>query len=443
MHRLPKVLPTSIALLCCFLLLAACGSDDEGGDVENSTTPTPAATGTPLVSASATRIPTGESTPSGTLTLSIWWPDTLYPADADVLDRQISEFVSIGDTRIDVDFRRKRAQDVGGIMSTLRSSSQVAPDAMPDVTLIRRQDLLSAFQDDLIQPLDGLIPAVIIGDLYDVALELGQLDGQIYGLPYMVGIEYLASMSALGNAGDTMTGMTYQMLLDGEANLIFPGGRVNGVNDTFYVQYLSAGGTEPEDDGTIAVNRSALLDTLSFYEDARELGLVGEEILDFDSTSDYQLEFATGEFELAVVDSTTYLTLRAEGSDLHAAYIPTESGAPVSTISGWMWVVTTKDANRQALAGDFISWMMEPDRQREFASVVHMLPSQQSVLQALGGDIVDVLLMDNILENAVIPLTDSSGGIVARAMQSAFVSVVSGESTALEATEFVLDQVDD
>ena len=106
-----------------------------------------------------------------------------------------------------------------------------------------------------------------------------------------------------------------------------------------------------------------------------------------------------------------------------------------------MWVITTDDADQQALAAEFIDWMMQPTRHSTFASAINMLPSQQSVLQSLDEDLTDTLLLDNILENAVLPLTDNTGGVFARAIQNAFVSVVSGASTAEEATNVVLEQI--
>ncbi|MGV2436409.1 MAG UNVERIFIED_CONTAM: hypothetical protein LVT10_17195 [Anaerolineae bacterium] len=66
---------------------------------------------------------------------------------------------------VSVKVRTKRVSDVGGIMSTLRTAREVAPSALPDMTLLRRQDLLDAVQRGLVQPLDGLVPTSMIDDL--------------------------------------------------------------------------------------------------------------------------------------------------------------------------------------------------------------------------------------------------------------------------------------
>ena len=440
-NRLMRNLRLAICLVLFVTVLSACetAATDSPPDVQASDTPPP--TGTALAASSATRIPTGEPTPATNLSLRIWWPDTLYPVDAELLDEQIREFVSASPIAMGIDFRRKRTQDVGGIMSTLRSASRVAPDALPDLTLIRRQDLVSAAQENLIVPIDGLISNVIVTDLYDAALALGQFQGETYGLPYMVEVEHLAYRIDSTNEGQGSPQFTFAEVLENRMPFVFAGGQATGVNNVFYVQYLDAGGTIPDREGTIQPNQDALLTTLSFYEDARRLGIIDESILEFSRVSDYQLGLAIGEHDTAVVDSTTFFVLRAEENDLQAAHIPTQSGNPIGTVGGWMWVITTDDADQQALAAEFIDWMMQPTRHSTFASAINMLPSQQSVLQSLDEDLTDTLLLDNILENAVLPLTDNTGGVFARAIQNAFVSVVSGASTAEEATNVVLEQI--
>ena len=431
----------AIVITGVVLVATACDNAAPTNSALPQPSDTPAPTGTALSTNSATRMPTGEPTPDTNLSLRIWWPDTLYPDNADFLDQQIREFVSASPFDVGIDFRRKRTQDVGGIMSTLRSASRVAPDALPDITLIRRQDLVSAAQENLIFPIDDLISNVVEADLYDSALALGEFQGVTYGLPYLVEVEHLAYRGDPDVEEPELNEFTFDEILDKQVNFVFAGGRANGVNNVFYVQYLDAGGTLPDADGTIQPNRDALLSILSFYENARRLGIVDERILEFSRVSDYQLGLVTGEYDAAVVDSTTFFMLRADENDLQAAYIPTESGSPIGVIGGWMWVITTDDADQQELAAEFIDWMMQSERQSTFAGMVNMLPSQQSVLQSLNEDLTDALLLDNILENAVLPLTDNNGGVFARAMQNAFVSVITGENTAEEATDAVFDQL--
>jgi hypothetical protein len=84
--------------------------------------------------------------------------------------------------------------------------------------------------------------------------------------------------------------------------------------------------------------------------------------------------------------------------------------------------------------------MMDVDRQRDYAEAINRLPSERSALLNLDVDPDYITLLDTILLNARLPLTDGGGSVIARAMQTGLTAVLSGESTAEEATQAVIDQ---
>ena len=53
--------------------------------------------------------------------------------------------------------------------------------------------------------------------------------------------------------------LSFDDMLSGEVAFLFPAARANGLNQTFYLQYLAAGGVTP-DDGVMSVNEDALHD---------------------------------------------------------------------------------------------------------------------------------------------------------------------------------------
>lgn len=428
------------------LILVACGNADS--TPATSPTMTVADAGTPSGNGQGTAIPTVVTTPVNSQDLVLWWPETLAPSDlpdvTDLLNQQIGAFDASEEGDIGIDFRLKRYHDAGGILSTLRTATEVAPGALPDLTLIRRAELVSAAQAGLIYPLEGFVSSAIIGDLFDPALALGQVDGRIYGLPYVLDV-MLTTYRISDDRGENVTTLTtwaFDDVLSRETTLVFPAGPVTGVNNTFYLQYLDAGGTPPRSDGTMRLNEEALLTTLEFYEQAYALGIIDRQVLDYQSISDYQSALVLGEFDAAIVDSSTYLNLRHENQDFRPAPIPTESGQPISIIDGWMWVVTTGNADRQSLAARFLNWMMDTSSQREYAEAIRMLPSQRSALRGME-ELVNLELMNEIIASTIIPPPESSGGTLARAMQNALNTVLTGESTAAEAVQVVLSQITD
>jgi ABC-type glycerol-3-phosphate transport system substrate-binding protein len=396
-----------------------------------------------------TAIPTAEATPTNAQSLVLWWPEALAPADSpdviDLLNQHIGAFDTAEESNIDIEFRLKRYQDAGGIMSTLRTASAVAPGALPDLTLIRREELVAAVQAGLVYPLEGFVSSAIIGDLYDPALALGQVDGQIYGLPYMLDVLLLVYRTSETDSADSavIADWTFNDILSRGNSIVFPAGQVTGVNNTFYLQYLAAGGTPPRSDGTMRLNEEALLTTLEFYEQSHSLGLIDSRVFDYTNVSDYQPALALGEYDAAIVNSSMYLSLSRDEPNLRPAPIPNASGQPISIVNGWMWVVTTGNLDRQSLTSRFLNWMMDTSSQREYAEAIHMLPSQRSALHSMGEDVAYLDLMDEIVANAIIPPPENAGGTLARAMQNALNAVLSGETTAVEATQAIINQMTD
>ncbi|GAB4521201.1 MAG: hypothetical protein OHK0046_32280 [Anaerolineae bacterium] len=420
--RVNRILP----LLLGGLLLAGCG----GGTADSPAQPTLA---TPLPT--PTSLPTSAPTPfmsEATLPpvsqLTIWWPEPLAPVDqaevTEVLNAQIEAFGSAEDSIVNIEFRLKRPQEVGGVMQTLRSASQVAPGALPDLTLMRREDMLVAAADGLIYPLEGLISSGIIGDLYAPALALGRYEGQIYGLPYMLDVRHIAYRPR----PVTSTQWSFDGIVESGIQWAFPVGRTAGVNDTLYLQYLDAGGTPPDAEGNFTLNAAALEQVLLYYENAGET--LSENVVSYTTQADYLPDLAAGRLQAGVLDSTTFLQLREEDNRLLAAPIPTLSGDASATLNGWMWVLTTTNSEQQAQAARFLNWMMEADRQRQYAETIAMLPSQRSVLQSL-----DVVFMNTLVENAVVPPRGSSS--LTRVIQNAVTRVLNGDVSAAQAVQEV------
>lgn len=430
--------------------LSACADRGASGQIPITPTPiTPTTNGTPTAIPPIPLAPLTPEAPPPHLPLSLWWPDILAPTDraevTETLNQQISAFIDNQDELIDFHFRIKRyTNEQGGLMPTLRATSGVATGALPDLTLIRRSDLLTAVDAGLIYPIDGLMSASIIGNLYPSALELGQVGGMLYGLPYMLDVQHMIyTQQALDKIGDTPLTSFEDVLADG-LSIIMPTRRTLGLNLTFYAQYTHALNntfTTPEE--LLPVNQPALETVLTFYENAFEQGLVDSSLLEYINISDYSSFMLNDDrFDTALVTSTMYLTQRYNGrDDLHAFSIPTHDGDATGILNGWMWVVTTANPERQALVGEFINWMMDTTRQAEFANLTRTLPSQQPALYLTDSDYMPIDTYHAILSNAIVALPDSFSNLTVRTLQNAFIQVLSGETGASDATESAIEQI--
>ncbi|MBZ0291256.1 MAG: extracellular solute-binding protein [Anaerolineae bacterium] len=399
----------------------------------------PILTNTPMsVAQDATVTPTVTLAPTeaGPVRLSVWWPEPLAPLDngdaVDVLSEQISAF-QVAQGNVEVELRWKNEADPGGILSTLRTASPVAPGALPDLTLLRREDLLEAVESGLVHPLEGKITSAVLGDLYSRALQLGQVDGGLFGLPYALEIQQMVYQES-----EESVSWRFADILEARQSFVFPAGGTDGLNNLFFAQYLAAGGTPPSG-GTLNLDEEALRTTLDFYEQAVAEGLIDPVVLSYTSTEDYLAGLVSGTLNAGVIYSTDYLSMLSENQQLAFGPIPTVNGTPTSDIDGWMWVLTTPNADRQELAVRFLNWMMNADRQGTYTRTVFMLPSQRSALQQWGDSPYNAFIRE-VMTNATLPLAENDGGSIARALQTAFTSVITGQSSSEDATRTLVDQ---
>ena len=375
-----------------------------------------------------TPVPTPAPPPPTRLT--IWYPEPLAsPGNADatqVIEAQVLEFADQFDDVV-VDVRVKKVEDVGGILSTLQSASMVAPGALPDLTLVRRSDLILAVRDQLIQPIDELS---VFSQLTEPIQAVGLIDEVAYGLPYMLELQTTVFRPQTDQEYDSWR---YDEVLSREEPFIFPASPDRDINTILFLQYLFAGGTMPNN-GDIVINSTALRRVLRFYENLQKADLIDESILSYNTPEDYQSAFMNEEFDVAVFNSSAYLSMQEQEPQLQIAPIPTHVGEAAAMLDGWMWVLVSSDADQQALARDYLEWVSNPNRQVEYAETIAMLPSQTVVWEDyLAG--VDVDMMLDLVENALLPFLESDNTTLSRIIEDAFVAVIRDGLTANEAAE--------
>ena len=379
--------------------------------------------------------------------LKVWLPAPLIPdesATAFLLLSEHTETFSLNNN-IAVEYRLKDIGSVGGIMSSIRSASEVAPGALPDITLIRRRDFTPTQARQYLQSMESLFSSSLINDL-DNALEFGQipLEGGValYGLPYFFEVLHAVHTQPIAELGSRLS---FDDVLANEATMLFPAARTSGLNQTFYLQYLAAGGTAPGN-GAMVIDEDALLAVLSFYEALVNRGLVSADVPTYQTPAAYQSVFLNSaeQLQIAIFSSSTYLSmLEQQERQLYAANIPTANGNSLATRDGWLWVIVTPDLARQTYSARFLEWMTDPAFHAAFAKALHQLPSQPAILHDSLPENVDHAFFEALLYSGVLPLPESEGGTAPRIMQEALIQVLHDETTAASATQHVMNQLGD
>ena len=389
---------------------------------------TPAVTPTPAIE-------------TGTLTVRVWWPDELYPSEGseaeDLLLQQFEGFRT-SYTAYDLVVRRKRADGLGGILPTLRTARTVAPGAMPDLTLMRYSDMVTAVTEGLIVPLNAIVPADLVDDnLLGPARALGEFGGQLYGVPYVLNFYHTAYRASLLDGPL----LTFDEVLDAQPVYAFPAGSGVGslVNWTVLTQYLAAGGRLVDETGAAVLDSDPLLTVLAYYEAGVAEGLFPATLLEATDVASYWPDFANAATNMLNLDAFTYLQNKDLVQNVGLAALPTAAGQPLTLLDGWVWVMTTQDPDHQNQALAFVSWMMRVNPQSLLTEAMGVLPSQRRALRLWDNETYVDFAQELIASGRVIP-SAQRGGPAAAALQAGFAAVLQG-SPAEQAAESALAQL--
>jgi ABC-type glycerol-3-phosphate transport system substrate-binding protein len=118
-----------------------------------------------------------------------------------------------------------------------------------------------------------------------------------------------------------------------------------------------------------------------------------------------------------------------------------QAGQPTTLLNGWLWVITTANADRKMMAAAFLEWMMEAGGQADYTEAIHMLPSQRAAMRQLDINPLYVDFVTQLLGNAILLPPEIGSSPTARAMQNALAAVLSGQRSAEQAAQDVLNQL--
>jgi ABC-type glycerol-3-phosphate transport system substrate-binding protein len=370
--------------------------------------------------------------------IRVWWPDTLYALEeervSDLLENQIEEFNRLN-PGYDGELRIKKHDGLGSSLSTMLAAQEVAPDAIPDLVLLSRADLLTAVNSDLIRPIDDWVPDAIRDDLLPGVLQLGEVGEMLYGLPYAVTVQHAVyDLSAFDEAPTS-----FAAVLEGEQPFLLPTMPPNEqeVNDIVLAQYLAAGGRLADDAGVPTLYEDPLREVLTFYEEGLQNDVFTPELMDYSSPLEYWSRLAQGNIPLAIVDSTLYVQRRDVLDRTGVTSIPTADGESMVVVDGWLWALISEDAEQRRGALAFLESLISAEPMADYTEAFGILPARQRALRiwSLTSYTTQVTAwMDNII---IIPI-DQRNNIAAQLLNTALMAVMEGTS-ADEATDDALN----
>lgn len=434
--RRPSLLPwLLIALLALFL--AAC----DGAQGETSATVTATAT----IEAAATAEPTPQSNttpvtvpapppPQQAITLTVWTrpevaPDTEQPGGA-VLLEQLNTFEQQR-PNLSLHVEVKATTGQGGALSYLRSGRNVAPAILPDLLLLPATQLVDAVNEGLVYPIGDALPPDAFAALYPAAQALSQVDGATYGYPYtFTNLQHLVYDTA------TITRTlpsTWPALLAAESDIrfIFPAVGQDGAIFTLQL-YLDAGGTLRNEAGQLALQPEPLAEALRQIEQSAAAGRILAESAETGTLNQAWQVFQNTTANIVLSNGTTYRQQQNPAGRYAFGRLPGLSQSLPLRPGALLWVVTTPDPVRQALALELLNWLSTPDNLAAWSYAAYNVPARADALTMWPGEDAHSTFLVNNLPDAR-PFPTAANTTLLAALATATENVAAGVQTSTAA----------
>jgi len=409
-------------LICLSLVASGCQVIFPPGP----STPTPRPTSTPA-GRPATPTPTSAPAlaPSGPVTLTMWLPDSLVlPANVQtsaVLSQQIAAFVAAR-TDIRVQTQIKLSQGTGSLLELIRTAAPVAPSSLPDVALLDLANVAATAQAGLLQPVNELVPADVLTDLFPFA-EIGHVDDRWVAVPYVTDMEHLAYNSVRISSPP----ITWAQALPDTQPLLFPAGVSGGmVSDALLAQYAAAGGGWLDASGQPVLSTAALSLMLYQLQDAEQIGWISTSVLNFSSADDTWTAYLGSPTQMAVVRASRFISPRVFASVTSPAPLPGPGEAARSIARGWALIVPTRDPARISAAASLVAWLASPENEAILARAANLLPARRAAFDYWYPSEPYTTFARQELERAIPPPPPQAARVMGPAIQKAVADVLGG-----------------
>jgi ABC-type glycerol-3-phosphate transport system substrate-binding protein len=406
-------------------VLAACQSAPERV-ATNTPTPTQAPDQTPVPQ-------TPTPAPDEPITLTLWLPTRFLPQEGntayDVLHRQLTVFARTEDG-VPVRLAVKQDHGPGGLLDLLRTASPVAPAVLPDIIALDSVDLETAARAGLLQPIDALLPADLINDLFPFARDLVTINGETFGLIYSADVEHLITMS------NDPAPTNWLDLLDTKQRYVFaPHDGSKNVSDAVLAHYLSSAGSLVDDQGKAVLKPLALQSLLENYQMAQQQGELPSNFQDLTGPDDAWAAWRTTRNGLAQIQATRYLSVEDQLPNAHVASIPGLLRTAPSIGRGWAFAIVTRDQRRQTAASHLLQYLLAPQNNGEWTQAAGVLPGSQGALGAWDqAQTYTGFIRDQLLQAHAAPL-NAVANVIQPALRKALDDVLAGRATPVEAAQ--------
>ncbi len=287
--------------------------------------------------------------------LVIWVPPQFDPSqntkESKILTDLIGKFTE-EHPGVNITFRVKAITGEGSALSALSAAKNAAPDVIPSLVILNRNDLLSAVQKGLVYPITTNIFSEA-NSWYSYAKQSSAAENYIYGIP--IAGDTLVMVYRASKTGAAMT--TWEDILSRGLPIAFVPASSDGLFPTFI--YLAKGGKLIDDKGQPWLDQSILVDTLKLFLTGGQNGAFPPSLAQVvDQSQNWQM-FLEGSVSIIISNFSTFQ--HNKGPDIKAMAIPLfTDNQRYPLMNTWNIAVTTSNAEIQNLGIQFAEKMADP-----------------------------------------------------------------------------------
>jgi ABC-type glycerol-3-phosphate transport system substrate-binding protein len=295
-------------------------------------------------------------TPSPEVTnLSIWIPPQFDPSqdtdEAKILTDLINTFMK-ENPGVSISFRIKGTSGDSNALNSLSAAKNAAPDVIPSLVILDRNDLLTAVQKGLVYPINtGIFSDT--NSWYSFAKQASAADNLIYGIP--IAGDALVMVYRMSKTGSEMT--TWEDILSRGLPIAFVPSSSDALFPTFI--YSAMGGKLIDDQGQPWLDQSILVQTLNFFLTGGQNGAFPPSLAQVvDQSQNWQM-FLEGSVSIIISKFSTFR--HNQGTDIDAISLPlfSDTGS-YPLMNTWNIALTTGDTEIQKIGVKFAEKLADP-----------------------------------------------------------------------------------
>ncbi len=382
-----------------------------------------------LPAASSTPASTQATPPAQPEKLVVWLPPQFDPAANSPAGKLLKEHLdafSADHNGIPIEVRIKAVSGPGGLLDALAAANAAAPQALPDLVALSRNDLEEAALKGLLAPFDGSTSVKDDPDWFAYARQMALLQGSSFGLPFAGDALVLAYRPAQVKT----LPLNWDALINQGGILAFPAADPQAMFTL--ALYLSAGGEIEDSQHRPMLNPDALAKALKLYEKGVKNQNIPNWLVPYQTDGQAWQAFKEQRSAWVVTWISNYLAeLPADTSILPLLPV---SNTPLTLATGWVWGLGKPQGQSNNLGIALAEFLVKSDFLAQWTAAAGYLPPRPTALAGWANQSLQSLISQVVLSAQLRPTNDLMVSL-GPALCDATLQVLKGQSDAVQAAQ--------